>query len=135
MVPELLKCIFFALICTRMRLHDFQLAKFHEVSFWQKIMLIQVSPTAGPAGLVEPWFENWCCFSFSFVLNSAPQKPHCTMCTLVSIFTSQPNKLRPTVKVVFFRCASISGRGLRNSLTHSLINGFSNHLICLFYLV
>ena len=26
---------------------------------------------------------------------------HCTMCTLVSIFTSQPNKLRPTVKVVF----------------------------------
>ena len=39
-------------------------------------MLVQVSPTAGPAGLVEPWFENWCCFSFSFVLNSAPQKPH-----------------------------------------------------------
>ena len=39
-------------------------------------MPVQVSPTAGPAGLVEPWFENWCCFSFSFVLNSAPQKPH-----------------------------------------------------------
>ena len=26
----------------------------------------------------------------------------CTICTLVSIFTSQPNKLRPTVKVVFW---------------------------------
>ena len=59
-----------------MRLYDFQLKKFHEVSFWQEIILVQVSPTAGPAALVEPWFENWCCFSFSFVLNSAPQKPH-----------------------------------------------------------
>ena len=39
-------------------------------------MLVQVSPATGPAGLVDPWFENWCCFSFSFVLNSAPQKPH-----------------------------------------------------------
>ena len=26
---------------------------------------------------------------------------HCTVCTLYSIFTSQPNKLRPTVKFVF----------------------------------
>ena len=36
------------------------------------------------------------------IINLIIRLRHCTMCTMVSIFTSQPNKLRPTVKVVFW---------------------------------